>query len=129
MDVAAAVERFGVIHDFLHDVEACEGIDVDKLFPFLRRFVGGIYGVVDGIHLLREKLLLLRGKNLGRVIGDAQRFAVAFGEFYLCRIVVVVDFGKPAAGDVVGGFVEHLKDVHTVLGYANVFGEHIQSAI
>ena len=42
VDIATAVKRLGIVHNFLHNVESGKGIDVDIMFPGLRIFVGRI---------------------------------------------------------------------------------------
>ena len=58
IDKATAMERLLIVHHLLHDIEACENVHVDELFPVGRALVGSVDRADNLLPLLREIVAL-----------------------------------------------------------------------
>ena len=125
--IAGTMEGFGIVHHFLYDVKTHQCIEVYVVFPRGGVFVGGVDGRIDIADQIGEIVFLCLGENLGRMVSDPKRGAIAFGEPYLLVFGVVVDFEQPSAGDEVsvGFLVQLLGDVDAVFGYSYILGEEV----
>ena len=131
VEITAAVERLCVVHYFLNQIERGERVDVDDVFPLGRRFVVCVDGAVScGGEVFKIVRLGVR-QHFGRLVCQADKFAVALVDCNLVGIPIVVDFYKPSAcdffwvADVVGLF----GNLYAVGVDADGLGQEVQADV